>query len=76
MHIERFRALKAEFDHVHQHGMDGLKSGDHEALGDAIRRERQIIEEQGTLIDEVKVDVQLRESRRRNSLRSFKARHS
>jgi hypothetical protein len=39
------RPLKAKFD-AHQDGMAGLKAGDYEAFGIAIRRERLIIQEQ------------------------------
>ena len=49
---ERFRQLKNEFDEAHQQGMDGLATGDYDALRNAIARERELIRKQAEIIAE------------------------
>ena len=41
-----FAALRKEFQKAHKDGMEALTAGDFDALGDAIKRERDIIEKQ------------------------------
>jgi hypothetical protein len=48
--LARWRALKAQFDIVHQRGMTSLKAGDLDGLREAIAEERAIIGELGDLI--------------------------
>ena len=52
MSDERIKKLKAEFETEHKKGMDGLASGDLDALSEAICREREIIQKQAELIAE------------------------
>jgi hypothetical protein len=47
----RIRELKAEFDAAHEAGMASLEAHDYEGLGDAISRERELIEEQASMLD-------------------------
>ena len=49
---KRLGELRDAFRKAHQEGMDGLASKNYGALGDAIQRERVIIEEQKALLDE------------------------
>jgi hypothetical protein len=42
---QKTRDLKARFAAAHRDGMAALKSGDYDALGEAIRREHSIIDE-------------------------------
>ena len=48
--IAEFRDLKARFDAAHREGMEALTRGDYARFGDAIRRERQILDEQAALL--------------------------
>ena len=45
--------LKAAFDAAHKDGMDALQRGDYEAFGNAIDRERKIIDDIDTTINPV-----------------------
>lgn len=54
--LKRLRELKAQFDAVHQNGMNGLKAGDYAALDAAIRAEKAIIEEQSALLKEAEAE--------------------
>jgi hypothetical protein len=51
---DRFRQLKDAFDEAHQQGMDGLATGDYDALRNAIARERELIRKQAEIIAEHK----------------------
>jgi hypothetical protein len=42
--------LKARFDTAHAVGLAALKRGDHRAAGEAIRLQRQILDEQRSLL--------------------------
>lgn len=44
--IETFRKGKAEFDKAHRKGMDALRRRDYAALAEAIKIERDIVQEQ------------------------------
>jgi hypothetical protein len=44
--IETFRKGKAAFDEAHRKGMDALRRHDYVELGEAIKIERDIVEEQ------------------------------
>jgi hypothetical protein len=47
----RIRELKAEFDVAHKAGMASLEARDYDGLGRAISRERELIEEQASMVD-------------------------
>ena len=49
--MKRFRELRAQFDKAHAEGIRALESGDYCRLGAAIRREGEIIDEQGRIVD-------------------------
>ena len=49
--IARLRELRALFADAHREGMECLDRGDMAGLGEAIARERQIIEEQQKLLE-------------------------
>ena len=46
--------LKAEFDAAHADGMAALKRGDYDAFGNAIERERKVIDAMGARIKSAK----------------------
>jgi hypothetical protein len=48
--LARFRELRRQFQHVHRDGMDALAHSDYKRLGDAIRREGEILKQQRSLI--------------------------
>ena len=47
---EQLRSLKARFDAANSIGMAALKRGDHRAAGEAIRLQREILDEQRNLL--------------------------
>ena len=51
-HVEnaQLQALKSRFDAAHAQGVAALKRGDFAAAGEAIRRQRDILEEQRNLV--------------------------
>ena len=49
---QRVATLRKDFQKAHADGMTALQSGDLDALGDAIKRERDIIEIQSELIEQ------------------------
>lgn len=49
---QRVATLRKDFQKAHADGMTALQSGDFDALGDAIKRERDIIEIQSELIEQ------------------------
>ena len=48
---KRIVALRNDFKQAHEDGMAALADGDFDTLGDALKREREIIDEQKKLID-------------------------
>jgi hypothetical protein len=52
--IDAFRAGKAEFDAAHRKGMDALKRRDFAGLEDAIKTERDIIDDQHAALNALK----------------------
>jgi hypothetical protein len=52
MEDDRLRQLKTRFDIAHKDGMKAIRSGDYEGFGNAVEREREIIEEQAVVIIE------------------------
>ena len=50
---EKVRRQARKFQEAHEEGMAALRQGDFEMLGDAIAKERAIIEEQSRLLEEV-----------------------
>jgi hypothetical protein len=49
--MKRFRELRAQFDLAHAEGIHALEIGDYRRLGAAIRKEGEIIDEQGRIVD-------------------------
>ena len=49
--VARIRELRARFAEAHREGMESLVGGDLDQFGEAIRREREIVEEQQRLLD-------------------------
>ena len=49
---EKIATLRKDFQEAHADGMTALQRGDFDALGDAIKRERDIIEIQSELIEQ------------------------
>jgi hypothetical protein len=49
--VVRFRELRRQFEVVHKDAMDALERGDYSALGEAIRREGEILKQQRALFD-------------------------
>jgi hypothetical protein len=57
----RLQQLKEDFDAAHKLGMEGLASGNYNALAVVIQQERATIEEQSILLAEIQAaDHQLR----------------
>ena len=48
--MESLKRLHADFTNAHEDGMAALKAGDLEAFGEAIRRERAVIDERRALL--------------------------
>ncbi len=49
--MKRFRELRAQFDKAHAEGIRALETGDYRRLGAVIRKEGEIIDEQGRIVD-------------------------
>src|SRR5262245_29280495 len=58
----KLRRLKADFDHADAEGRAALEEGDLGKLGDAINREREVIEKQSAII---KAQIQATRKRKR-----------
>jgi hypothetical protein len=62
--IKQLRELRRRFDVYHAEGLSALSSEDYVRLAEAIRKEGQIIDQQGRLLESFKLDAN-KQSRRK-----------